>query len=147
MVICWNISSQMCEVMELEITGERKKGRPRELWKECIKKDPERCGLRRGDTYDQEKWREQYKVKIDNSGHWDNSIKMVVVVTGQHFCWSLFLIRSQASGLQHIKKKKSEKVVFLWNLWNFSERFFHRTVFFFSKNSISIVHLTSINLT
>ena len=103
----------MCEVMELEITGERKKGRRRELWKECIKKDPERCGLRRGDTYDQEKWREQYKVKIDNSGHWDNSIKMVVVVTGQHLCWSLFLIRSQASGLQHIKKKKSEKVVFL----------------------------------
>ena len=130
MVICWNISSQMCEVMELEITGERKKGRPRELWKECIKKDPERCGLRRGDTYDQEKWREQYKVKIDNSGHWDNSIKMVVAVTGQHLCWSLFLIRSQASGLQHIKKENLRKLFSCEICEIFQNDFFTEQYFF-----------------
>ena len=120
----------MCEVMELEITGERKKGRPRELWKECIKKDPERCGLRRGDTYDQERWREQYKVKIDNSGDWDNSIKMVVVVTGQHLCWSLFLIRSQASGLQHIKKENLRKLFSCEICEIFQNDFFTEQYFF-----------------
>ena len=137
----------MCEVMELEITGERKKGRPRELWKECIKKDPERCGLRRGDTYNQEKWREQIKVKTDNSGHWDNSIKMIVVVTGQHLCWSLFLIRSQASGLQRIKKENLRKSFSCEICQIFKNDFFTEQYLFFTKNSISIVHLTSVNLT
>ena len=35
-----NINSQICEVMEVEITG-KKKDRPRKLWEECIKKDLE----------------------------------------------------------------------------------------------------------
>ena len=41
------ISSQIREVMEVEITGKRKKDRPRKLWEECVKKDLKRYGLRR----------------------------------------------------------------------------------------------------
>ena len=38
-VMCGDINSQIHEVMEVEITGKRKKGRPRKSWEECIKKD------------------------------------------------------------------------------------------------------------
>ena len=41
-VICRDISSQIREVMEHEIPGKRKKGRPRKSWEESIKKDLER---------------------------------------------------------------------------------------------------------
>ena len=41
-VICRDINSQIGEVMELEITGKRKKGRPRKSWEECVKKELER---------------------------------------------------------------------------------------------------------
>ena len=40
-VICQDINSSTCEVMELEITGKRKKGLPRKSWEECIKNDLE----------------------------------------------------------------------------------------------------------
>ena len=36
-----DIDSQIREVMALEITGKRKKGQPRKLWEECVKKDLE----------------------------------------------------------------------------------------------------------
>ena len=49
-----DIHFQIREVMELEITGERKKGRPRKLWEECVNKDLERYGLRREDARCQE---------------------------------------------------------------------------------------------
>ena len=62
-VICQDINSQIHEVMELEITGRRKKGPPRKLWKECIKKDLEQNGLKREDVYDREKWQEQINKK------------------------------------------------------------------------------------
>ena len=51
-VMCGDISSQICEVMEVEKTGKRKKGQPRKSWEECEKKDLERYGLRREDAYD-----------------------------------------------------------------------------------------------
>ena len=53
-----NISSQICKVMEVEMTGERKKGCQRKSRKEQVKKDLERYGLRREDTYNQKKRRE-----------------------------------------------------------------------------------------
>ena len=31
-------SSQIGEVMEVEISGKRKKGRPRKSWEECVKR-------------------------------------------------------------------------------------------------------------
>ena len=40
-----DINSQIREVMEVEVTGKRKKGRPRKSWEECVKKDLERYGL------------------------------------------------------------------------------------------------------
>ena len=36
-----DINSQIYEVMEVEITGKRKKGRSRKSWEECVKKDLE----------------------------------------------------------------------------------------------------------
>ena len=46
-----DINSQMREVMEVEITGKRKKGRPIKLWEEYVKKDLEQYGLRRKDAF------------------------------------------------------------------------------------------------
>ena len=54
--------------MEPEVTGKRKKSRPRKSWEECVKKNLEGYGLRREDVYDQEKWQEQIKAKITNPG-------------------------------------------------------------------------------
>ena len=61
-----NINSQIYEVMELEIIGKRKKGRPKKSWEECVKKDLERYDMRREDAYDRKKWRERIKEKIAN---------------------------------------------------------------------------------
>ena len=62
------INSQIHEVMEVEITGKKKKRQPRKSWEECIKKDLEQYGLRREDAYNQKKWREQIRAKIANPG-------------------------------------------------------------------------------
>ena len=51
-VMCGDINSQIREAMEVELTGKRKKGRPRKSWEECVKKDLERYGLRREDAND-----------------------------------------------------------------------------------------------
>ena len=76
-VMSGDINSQIREVLEVEITGKRKKGQPRKSWEECIKKDLERYGLRREDAYDRKKWQERIRTKIANP---DNGIKMDVVV-------------------------------------------------------------------
>ena len=44
--------NQIREVMELEITGKRKKCVSTKSWEECTKKDLERIDLRREDAYD-----------------------------------------------------------------------------------------------
>ena len=55
-----DINSQIREIMEIEITGKRKKGRPRKSWEESKKEDLEGYGLRRDeDAYDPKKWRER----------------------------------------------------------------------------------------
>ena len=64
--MCGDIRSQMREVMEVEITGKRKKSQPRKSWEECIKKDLERYGLKIEDACDRKKWREQIRAKIAN---------------------------------------------------------------------------------
>ena len=56
-----DINSQIREVMEVEITRKRKKGRQTKSWEECVKKDLERYGLRRQDAYDRKKWRERIR--------------------------------------------------------------------------------------
>ena len=63
-----DINSQIREVSKVEITGKRKKGRPRKSWEECIKKDVKRYGLRREDAYDRKKWQERIRAKIANPG-------------------------------------------------------------------------------
>ena len=60
-VIRRDINSQIHEVMEVEISEKKKKGRPRKLWEECVKKDLERYGLRIEDAYGRKKWRELSK--------------------------------------------------------------------------------------
>ena len=42
-----DISSQIREVMEVEIAGKRKNGRPRKSWGECVNKDLERYDWKR----------------------------------------------------------------------------------------------------
>ena len=79
-VICGDINSQICEVMELEITRKRKKGWPRKLWEQCLKKDLDPYELRREDVHDWEKWEEQLKAEIANPVSWDNDIKTEIVV-------------------------------------------------------------------
>ena len=44
-VIRGGINLQIREVMELEITGERKKDKPRKLWEGCVEKDLEWSGI------------------------------------------------------------------------------------------------------
>ena len=61
-----DINSQIREVMEVEITGKRKKGRPRKSREECVKKDLQQYGLRREYGYDQKKWRQRIKTDIAN---------------------------------------------------------------------------------
>ena len=61
-----DINSQTQEVMEVEITGKRKKGQLRKLWEECEKKNLERYGWRREDAYNRKKWSEQIRAKIAN---------------------------------------------------------------------------------
>ena len=56
-----NVNSQIREVMEVEISGKKKKGRPRKLWEECVKKDLERYGLEIEDAYGRKKWHELNK--------------------------------------------------------------------------------------
>ena len=53
-----DINSQIREVMEVEVSGKRTKGRPRKSWEECIKKDLDQYGLRRKYGYDQKKWKQ-----------------------------------------------------------------------------------------
>ena len=66
-VIRGDINSKIGEVMEVEITGKRKKGGPRKSWEECVK-DLERYDLRREDAYGRKKWREQIRAKIGSPG-------------------------------------------------------------------------------
>ena len=63
-----NINSQIREVMEVEITGKRKKGRPRKSWKEYVKKDLERYGFRREDACNRKKWQKRIIANIVNPG-------------------------------------------------------------------------------
>ena len=52
---CMEISvPKICEFLEVEITGKRKKDQPRKSWEACIK-DLEQYGLRREGAYDQKK--------------------------------------------------------------------------------------------
>ena len=44
-----DIDSPIREVMEVEITGKKKKGQARKLWEACLKKDLEQYDLRRED--------------------------------------------------------------------------------------------------
>ena len=76
-----DINSQICEVMEVEITGKRKKGQPGKSWEECIEKDLEGYGLRRQDAYNQiKKWQQQIKAKLSTQASWYNGIKMYILV-------------------------------------------------------------------
>ena len=61
-----DINSQTHEVIEAEITGKKKNGRPSKSWEECVKKQLGRYGLRREDAYDRKKWQDRIKAKIPN---------------------------------------------------------------------------------
>ena len=48
----WRHQLPNMQVLEAEIIGNRKKGQPRKLWKECEKKGLERYDLRREGAHD-----------------------------------------------------------------------------------------------
>ena len=66
--------------MEVEITGKRKKGRPRKSRKECIKKDLEWNGLRRKDAYKQRNGASKLEQKLLTPASQDKGIKTDVVI-------------------------------------------------------------------
>ena len=82
--------------MELEITG-KVKVRPRKLWDECIKKDLEQYGLRRGDAYDRKKRRERTRAKVANLTSRDNGIKTDVSAVWWPLLISLILYQLKSS--------------------------------------------------
>ena len=66
------------------------------------------------------------------SSHQRCSVKKVVLkdfanFTGEHPCWSLFLITLQVFRPASLLKRDSNTDVYLWNLRNFSEHLFWRT--------------------
>ena len=75
-VIRGHINYQIREV-EVEIM---KKGQPRKLWKECVKKDLEQYSLRWEDAYNRKKWLGQIKAKFLTLASLDNGIKTDIFV-------------------------------------------------------------------
>ena len=51
-------------------------------------------------------------------------LKNFAKITGKYLCWSLFLIKLQAWGLQLCWKRDSHTVAFLWILQNFINTYF-----------------------
>ena len=76
------ISSQVWEVMEVEITGKRKKGQPRKSWEECVQKYLEWYGLSVrswGCIYNQKNGKIELKQKLPAPASLYNHIKTGVV--------------------------------------------------------------------
>ena len=44
-------------MMEMAVSGRRKRGRPRRRWMDLVREDMERVGAREGDEVDRVKWR------------------------------------------------------------------------------------------
>ena len=59
--------AKILEDMNVEITGEKRKGLPRKSWEDFIKKDLEQV-LRREDAYDRKKWQDRIRAEIANPG-------------------------------------------------------------------------------
>ena len=108
-----DISCQIREVMELEITGKIRKGQLRTFWEECIKKYLDQYGLRREDPYDQEKWWEEIKAKIGNPCHQNNSIKTNIVdfVTNKLLFSELLFNKSSLNHLNKISEASSKDLI------------------------------------
>ena len=66
--MCGDINSKIHEILEVELTGKRKKGQLRKSWEEHVKKDLEQYGLRREDAFNQKKWQEQIRAKVAKPG-------------------------------------------------------------------------------
>ena len=67
--------------MGVEISGKRKKSRPRKSWEDCGKKDLERCGLRGEDAYDRKKWRERIRANATRI----MTLKRALLLLSQNF--------------------------------------------------------------
>ena len=79
----------------------------------------EKCGIELFSVHGKQKYTSlnDFKTQSVRSSHWRCSVKKgvpknFVNFTGNHLCWSLFLIKLQAS-------QDSNTGVFLWNLRNF----------------------------
>ena len=78
--MCGDINSQIREVVEVEITGKRKKGRQRKSWEECIKENLEQYGLRKKMRTIERNGESKLEQKLPTPASRDNAIKTDVVV-------------------------------------------------------------------
>ena len=58
------------EVMEMEVEGNRGRGRPRKRWNECVKQDMRERGLEEEDAWDRARWRRGHQT-TDPGSVWD----------------------------------------------------------------------------
>ena len=58
------------EVMEMEVEGNRGRGRPRKRWNECVKQDMRERGLEEEDAWDGTRWRRGHRT-TDPGSVWD----------------------------------------------------------------------------
>ena len=48
--------------------------------------------------------------------------------TGEHLCWSLFLVKLQGWRPATLLKRNTNTGTFVWNLWNLQERLFSQNI-------------------
>ena len=65
-----------------------------------------------------------------------------VIFTGEHLCWSLFLIKLQAFSPVFLLKRDSNTGAFPWIVRNFEKHLFHRRP---SDDCFSLLHCCSVD--
>ena len=54
--------------LDLEVSGNRKRGRPKKTWKKQVEEETEKIGLKKEDALNQDKWRDG--VRAIAEGQW-----------------------------------------------------------------------------
>ena len=48
-------------VLNMELPGRRKQGRPKRRWRDCVREDMKKCGLTEADAQDCSKWKKSIR--------------------------------------------------------------------------------------
>ena len=65
--------------LNLEVSGKRKRGRPRKTWKKEVEEETEKVGLKKEDALRRDKWRDQVRSIAEEMGQIQPSL-----LKGQH---------------------------------------------------------------